>query len=577
MTDAQGDWTRRRFLEKVGAAGGAAALYETMTALGLIGVPDAWAGPPRIPRESGNGTKVLILGAGIGGLTAAYELSKAGYQCKILEAQNRAGGRNLTARNGTIISEESRENGVTHQRCRFDKGLYVNMGPGRLPYHHRRILHYCQTLGVALELYVMETTANLYQTDLTFAGEAQPNRHITHDARGYIAELLAKAINMRALDQELNVGDRDNLLDLLKTFGDLGRTDASGNPSDPFTYGGSTRSGYERPLSVVEQTNPKNKYPLTDLLSTKFWQNRFYQPQDRLWQATLFQPVGGMDQIVTGFLRKVGDLIDYEAVVTEIGLVDDGVEVTYRDGSGRDRRQRADYCISNIPMPVLTDVPANFSSEFKQAVDQVRFTRGCKVGWQANSRFWENDENQIYGGISWTDHLIAQMWYPSNDYFSKKGTLTGVYIPGAHKPTPAADDPANKFGQLSLRRRLEIAREGGMKFHPEIGDDRVVPLDRGLSIAWQNVPFQRGQAADYDPNDPRDTAAYARLLSPDGRFFVVGDQVSPLPGWQEGAVMSAHHVIEQVAGRRARVAGPAVQQTPERRVRQAPTSRDVSG
>jgi monoamine oxidase len=576
MTDARQDWTRRRFLERVGAVGGAAALYETMTALGLIRVPDAWGGPPRLPLGSGNGTKILILGAGIGGLTAAYELRKAGYECKILEAQARAGGRNLTARRGTLITEESMENGVTHQRCRFDEGLYVNMGPGRLPHHHRRALHYCQELGVALEVYIMETTANLYQTGSAFGGKAQPNRHITHDTRGYIAELLAKAVNTRALDQQLTAGDRDSLLDLLKTFGDLGRTDADGNSSDPFAYGGSTRSGYERPLSVVQQTNPAKKYPLTDLLNTRFWQNRFYQPQDHLWQATLFQPVGGMDQIVKGFLRKVAGLIDYQAVVTKIGLVDDGVEVTYRDRSGRDRRERGDYCISNIPMPILTDVPANFSAEFKQAVDQVRFTRGCKVGWQANTRFWENDENQIYGGISWTDHLIAQMWYPSNDYFSTRGTLTGVYIPGAHKPTPAANDPANIFGQLSLSRRLAVAREGGMKFHPEIGDDRVVPLDRGLSIAWQNVPFQRGQAADYDPRDPRDTAAYTRLLSPDGRFFVVGDQVSPLPGWQEGAMMSAQYVVEQVAGRRTRVAGPFVR-TSGQRVHRAPVSRDVSG
>jgi monoamine oxidase len=575
MTDARQDWTRRRFLERVGAVGGASALYETMTALGLIRVPDAWGGPPRLPRGSGNGKKILILGAGIGGLTAAYELRKAGYECKILEAQARAGGRNLTARRGTLITEESIENGVTHQRCRFDEGLYVNMGPGRLPHHHRRALHYCRELGVALEVYVMETAANLYQTDSTFGGKAKPNLHITHDTCGYIAELLAKAVNTHALDQQLTAGDRDNLLDLLRTFGDLGRTAADGNPSDPFAYGGSTRSGYERPLSVVQQTNPAKKYPLTDLLNTRFWQNRFYQPHDHLWQATLFQPVGGMDQIVKGFLRKVGDLIDYQAVVTEIGLVNDGVEVTYRDRSGRDRRERGDYCISNIPMPVLADVVANFSPAFKQAVDQVRFTRGCKVGWQANTRFWENDENQIYGGISWTDHLIAQMWYPSNDYFSKRGTLTGVYIPGAHKPTPAANDPANIFGQLSLSRRLAVAREGGLKFHPEIGDDRVVPLDRGLSIAWQNVPFQRGQAADYDPNDPRDTAAYTRLLSPDGRFFVVGDQVSPLPGWQEGAMMSAQYVVEQVAGRRTRVAAPSVRSSGPRGI-QAPVSRDVS-
>ena len=114
-----------------------------------------------------------------------------------------------------------------------------------------------------------------------------------------------------------------------------------------------------------------------------------------------------------------------------------------------------------------------------------------------------------------------------------------------------------------------------MRFHPEIGDDRVVPLDLGVSIAWQNVPFQRGQAADYDPSDPRDKAAYTRLLAPDGRFFVVGDQVSPLPGWQEGAMMSAQYVIEQVAGRRTRVAGPAVGISAPR-VRTAPASRDVS-
>ena len=46
--------TRRRFLEQVGLAGGSAALYETMTALGLINLPEAWAGPPELPQGSGS-------------------------------------------------------------------------------------------------------------------------------------------------------------------------------------------------------------------------------------------------------------------------------------------------------------------------------------------------------------------------------------------------------------------------------------------------------------------------------------------------------------------------------------------
>ena len=60
--------TRRRFLEQVGLAGGSAAIYETMTALGLINLPEAWAGPPELPQGSGTGKSVVILGAGIGGL-----------------------------------------------------------------------------------------------------------------------------------------------------------------------------------------------------------------------------------------------------------------------------------------------------------------------------------------------------------------------------------------------------------------------------------------------------------------------------------------------------------------------------
>ncbi len=337
--------------------------------MGLIGVPDAWAGPPKLP--PGNGKKVLILGAGIAGLTAAYELSRVGYRCKILEAQHRAGGRNLTARRGTRITEYSREHGVTRQHADIDEGLYINMSPGRLPYHHRRVLHYCRTLGVALEPYVMETSANLYHTNKSFAGKAQPNRQITHDTRGYIAELLAKAVNEHALDERLHEGDRAKLLDLLANFGDLRPKGAA----DAFTYAGSTRSGYELPLKVDQQVNPKTPYPLTDLLNGEFWRNPSISPRIASGSRRCFSRWAGwiMDQIVKGFLRKVGTLIDYNAVVKEIGLVENGVEVTYHDQRGRDRRERADYCISNIPMPVLARISKpNFSTEFKDAVVHVR-------------------------------------------------------------------------------------------------------------------------------------------------------------------------------------------------------------
>ncbi len=158
-----------------------------------------------------------------------------------------------------------------------------------------------------------------------------------------------------------------------------------------------------------------------------------------------------MDQIVKGFLRKIGHLIKYEAEVRKIQLMPDGVEVTYKDQHGSTVRAQADYCISNIPLPVLQNIPANFSEEYKNAVTQGRFDPTCKVGWQANERFWESENYQIYGGISWIDHIITQVWYPSHDYFSRKGTLTGAYN---------YDNDATEFAKLSLKQRLVIALEG---------------------------------------------------------------------------------------------------------------------
>jgi len=563
MAKANKGLTRRRFLEGVGLAGGSAALYETMTALGLINLPEAWAGPPQLSAGSGNGKKVIILGAGIGGLTAAYELRRAGYHVQILELTERAGGRNHTARRGTVLVEKTKSGQTLEQVCKFDEGLYLNLGPARLPYHHRRILHYCQELGVALEVYVMETMANLFQSDKAFGGKPQIRRRILNDTQGYISELLAKAVNQNALDEKLNDEDRNRLLCLVGNFGDLGenlecatcgQTKCQNcNPmscsdcascgrecATCFQYSGSMRDGCE--ITVYQPCEPGEKFALKELLSSGFWRFSFFQSLEYEWQPTLFQPVGGMDKIVDGFKRKIGNLIHYQMEVQKIETKDDGVTLSLRNlKTGARTTMIADYCISNIPLPLLSKIRNNFADDFAKAMAACVYDPACKLGWQANRRFWEDNKNQIYGGISYTDDLITQMWYPSNDYFTKNGTLTGVYNYA---------EEAVVFGNMSHERRIAAARKGAMKFHPEFGDTKLVPSDKAISIAWQNIPNEGGGWAEWDTNSQGHSKAYTRLLSPDRRFFVVGDQVSQLPGWQEGAMMSAQHVVEQIGGKR---------------------------
>lgn len=542
-------WTRRQFLTRIGQVGGAGALYETMVALGLVNLPPPWTGPPQLERGRGAGESVLILGAGIGGLTAAYILSRQGYRCHILEAASRAGGRNYTARRGdTVIEEYEDGRDPTYQECKFDDGLYLNLGPGRLPYHHRRVLGYCQDLNVALEPYVMNTTGNLFQSSQSFDQEPVVYRRIQNDTRGFIAELLAKAVNKGALNEELDQDgvDREGLLSLLQKFGPLGVKWDEGPsiPGDPFAYNGSTRSGcgpgtpnlIDRCDVVPPTTEPETT--LSQLVQSDFWMHSFYNPIEFLWQPTMFQPVGGMDMIVEGFLRKVGHLITYNAPVVDIHLEDDAVSVTYLDGSRR-VTATADHCVSNIPCSVLKDIDNNFDPDFAEAVAGTKFDDSCKVGWQCNIRFWESNKYEIYGGISWTDDIIEQIWYPSNDYFGQKGTITGAYIHG---------DNAATFGDLGLAERLAVARVGGAKLHDEFNDNTIIPNELGLSIAWQHIPYLKGAWASWG-EEGEDPEHYCRLLRPDRRFYVVGDQVSTLPGWQEGAMMSAEHVVELIGGK----------------------------
>jgi monoamine oxidase len=520
---------------------------------------------------------VIILGAGIGGLTAAYELSRANYKCQIIELTERAGGRNHTARRGTVLVEKQESGNTLKQVCKFDEGLYLNLGPGRLPYHHRRVLHYCDELGVKLEIYVMETMANLFQRDDAFGGKAQIRRQIANDIQGYISEMLAKAVNQKALNQELNDDDRNRLFCLLKNFGDLGANDTCNKCGKEkcqscnkdcviclscgkecttcFDYTGSTRDGCD--ITVTKPCLPGRKLALKELLDSEFWRFRFYQSFEYEWQPTLFQPVGGMDKIVDGFVNKVGNLIQYNTEVLYIESRKDGVRVTIRDRkTGVRSNITADACISNIPLPILSKIDNNFSDEFKKAVATCKYDPTCKLGWQANQRFWENDKNQIYGGISYTNHPITQMWYPSYDYFTKNGTLTGVYN---------YDQNAIDFGNMNLEQRIALAREGAVKFHPEFADTRLVPSDKAISIAWQNITNQGGGWANWDPNNDDHSKAYTRLLRPEGKFYVTGDQVSQLPGWQEGAMMSAQRVVEQIARPRPSLEAPGIIQAPNTR------------
>ncbi len=251
-------------------------------------------------------------------------------------------------------------------------------------------------------------------------------------------------------------------------------------------------------------------------------------------QTMMFQPAGGMDMIGKAFAREVGDLIRYDAKVTRIAQDDGGVAVTYVDAGAPGVAQvaKADWCVCTIPLSILSQIPIDVGTRMKAAIDAVPYASAVKVGLQFKRRFWEEDE-AIYGGISYTDLPIRQIGYP-NTGFNRggRGVLLGAYIfEGAN---------AYEFAALPPAERVARAVALGANIHPQYPAE----FENGVAVAWQRVPFTLGCAGYW--TDAARAEHYDDLCQIDGRIVLAGEHASYLPAWQEGAILSSLDAITRL-------------------------------
>jgi monoamine oxidase len=512
--------------------GGAGAVAETLAVWEFLKAPPALAASLALPRDSGRGQTVAILGAGVSGLCAAYELDRAGYDCVILEAQRRAGGRALTLRRGDTFQEMNQP----AQTCEFDEGLYFEAGPGRIPHHHINFIDYSRRFGVALQPYIFASRANLVHSSTLGNGRTVPVREALYSLQGHVAELLDKCTRRGDLDLPVSGTDLEKLQEMLVQFGDLTKVETPGKAPSWSYQNQSGRAGFERPAGVATPIKPIGPMKLEEILRSRLWDDWIMRDADIYWQTSLLEPVGGMDNFFKGFLRQpltrqlgsIEGLIRYGAKVTAIENGADKVTIAY-DDNGSARALVADACICTIPLPVFARLKTNLPPAFMAAAANAVTKAAGKVGWQAE-RFWERDAN-IYGGISWTTDTIDQIWYPSSGYLSAKGMLTGGYMRGKQ---------AIEFNAKPVAERLALARAQGEKLHP--GYAKYV--ERGVAIGWENMEFQR--CGWIDEEDPTFGAISAVLAQPQGRFHMAGDQITFLSGWQEGALVAAHHAVTAI-------------------------------
>lgn len=516
--------TRRDFLSKALAIGGSGFLLASMKAWGMDIASGATA--PPVLEGSGNGKTVVILGAGIGGMTAAYELSKQGYTVKVIEARSFAGGRNQTARRGKVLEELGGEKQV----CEFDEGQYINIGPWRLPFNHYSTLHYTREFNVPLELFNNDNDASYVYTAKAkgaLAGKRLRMFEVKADLRGYVDELLAKSLKGGLMDKQISADDKMLLIDYLVNEGHLSNQDLSYKGTEGRGYKVNPGAGMSPGPGV-----PSDPLGFSDLLQSKLG-HIYHSVNSFEQQATMLQPVGGMDQIAKAFEKRTSRMISYNTEVSKLVNMADRVEIHVKNtASGKESIVKADFCLCTIPLSVLRQIDNNLSDKFKTAMQGCAYMPVGKIGLQMKRRFWETDDG-IYGGHVYTDaSSINLISLPSSNWQGKKGTLLGYY-------NFAAD--AAQVSALSLKERAEFALAAGEAVFP---GQYKASFEKSFSVAWHRVKYNLGGWGTWsDESRARD---YPILVEGEGRILLAGEHMSYLGGWQAGAIESAWQQIGRI-------------------------------
>lgn len=445
--------------------------------------------------------RIVVVGAGMAGLSAAYELKRAGHEVVLLEAQQRVGGRLQTYREP------------------FTHGLYAEAGGMRLPASHELTMGYVNKFKLKTSPFTMGNP-NCY---VFINGEKMRLSEFRHNPavlgfavnekeRGKTASQLwdeslapieakLKEKGDSAWDEILAEYDNDSLREFLDKCGwSEGAIEMFG-----------LFQGYEgrQNASFIDIIRPEIGGSFRDLVELQ----------------------GGSDNLPNAFLPELRGEIRFGAKMVALDQSPEDVTVHYKTRAGR-FSVRGDYCILTLPFPVMRhiEILKPFSREKQRAIRQVHYDASTKVLLQCKRRFWEEDDG-IYGAGTVTDLAIRNLYYPDHGRETGRGVLLASY-------TWAED--AQRWGSLAPEERLEQAIEDVAKIHPQI----LTEFEAGASKVWHDDEYAGGAFALFEPG--QFTRLYNAICQNEGRAYFAGEHASVYHRWIQGAIESGLRVASEI-------------------------------
>jgi monoamine oxidase len=493
------DLSRRAFLKQGLAASAALAAAPLLASPGVTA-----AGPlPAAPAFRGPRRRVLVIGAGLAGLAAAYELVQAGHEVTILEARSRAGGRVQTLREP------------------FADGLSVEAGAVTVHDTHDWTIHYARLCDLPLDPIPHTPGSTLYQVR---------GRRIVESPGREAPWPFDLTPEEKALGQR---GIRERYLQPL--LSQVGDTTSPGWPGadlaelDRVSFAELLRRRGASPsaVSLLRMGFPDLLGDGADAVSAL---DLLREAAQRAAAKQSFIVRGGTDRLPLALAARLTDRIQYGSPVVRIEQDATGVRAVVGTG-GVHRTLSADHLICTVPFPVLRNVEITppLPAEKQRAIAELQSTSVARVFLQTRTRFWEP---QGLSGVLLTDRPWAVFTH-TPDPASHRGILES-YSAGAE---------ARRMAKTQESPLPLAVRETAAAF-PELPDQ----FEGGAVKFWDEDEWARGAYTWFKPGQMRSLLPLVGRT--EGRLLFAGEHTSDHPGWMQGALASGVRAAREVMGGR---------------------------
>lgn len=487
------DESRRRFLK--GAAGASALALSAATLPGCS---------VRRLIEPERGPRIVIVGAGLAGLTAAYRLKQAGFSARLFEASNRIGGRMFTGRD--VVGT----------------GLTTELGAEFIDTNHEAVLGLVRELGLELldtKTHEEERFAARYHFGGNDYTEAQVIAAFKPIARRIERDYDALG---EVIDYKNEGGGR--ALDTISIAEYLDRIGARGMIRALIDSAYTTEMG----LDIGEQSALNLVCVIgTDLRTDKF--RPFGASDER------FKIVGGNDTLTTRLAHEVRGQLELGACLTAVRPSGTGYVLTFEEG-GRARDVRADIVILAVPFSVLRDVEIDVALPplKRRAIRELSYGTNAKIMIGFRERFWRDAG---MSGEFITDASCLYGWDSSRLQAPAEGSLT-VFL----------------AGRAGLHAGLWSAEVQGERFLRSVAE--VFPdaerhaSGRFARFHWPGYQYTKGSYSLYRPGQWTTIAGVEG--EPVGDLYFAGEHCSyEFQGFMNGAADSAERAVRAITAKHA--------------------------